>query len=135
MAVKRPPNVKALIVRVPDKAWMVPPALKLIWLPAVPREILPLETLKPVVAWRPLDNSREPEKELEPVPAEKIKPEVLKEPAVTELVTVKDLVMFKLPAKELEPVEVPTTVPLTVRLPPMEAKLPTSRLLETEELV
>ena len=84
---------------------------------------------------RLFDKFKLPEKELEPVPAEKIRPAVLKEPAVTELVAVKDLVMFKLPLKELEPVEVPTTVPLTVRLPPMEAKLVTSRLLETEELV
>ena len=44
-----------------------------------------------------------------------ILPVVLKEPAVTLLVTVNDLEMFKLPAKEEEP------VPLTRRLPPIEA--------------
>ena len=71
LPVTRPPNVKALIVKVPARVWMVPPALKLIWLPEVPREMLPLETERPEVAWTPLETSRPPLKELEAVPYER----------------------------------------------------------------
>ena len=68
--------------------------------------MLPLDTEMPVVAWRPLDVSKLPEKELEPVPEEKTWPEVLREPPVMPLVTVNDLDMFNEPENELEPVPV-----------------------------
>ena len=94
--------------------------LEMFRLPAKELELVPEErnwarVVTLPVACKPLDNSREPEKELLPVLEETKRPEELKLPAVTELVTVKDLEIFNDPAKEEEP------VPLTKRLPPILA--------------
>jgi hypothetical protein len=50
----------------------------------------------------PLDKVREPEKELEPAPVEVIWPEVLREPAVRELVIVADFNTSRDPVKDEE---------------------------------
>ncbi len=65
-AVKAPPKVKALMVSVPELACNVPPARKLSLLPP-PREISPAETERPLAAWMPKLEFKEPEKVLEPV--------------------------------------------------------------------
>ena len=55
---------------------------------------MPLETLRPVVAWRPLESSRLPEKELEPVlvlvmrPAKDKVPEMEAVPPTSRVVSV-----------------------------------------------
>ena len=54
---------------------------------------------------------REPEKELDAAPVDTSWPEVLNDPAVTELVAVNDLDMFNDPAKEEEPVPLKTALP------------------------
>ena len=54
---------------------------------------------------------REPEKELDAAPVDTSWPEVLNDPAVTELVAVNDLDMFNDPAKEEEPVPANTALP------------------------
>ena len=55
--------------------------------------------------------------------------------AVMFAVAVSDLEMFKLPEKELLPTLEDATVPLVMMLPPMDAVLVISRLLETEAFV
>ena len=58
--------------------------------------------------------------ELPLIPAPEILPSVLNEPAVTLLVAVIDLLTLREPAKELEPVEEETKLPLTLRAPKLE---------------
>ena len=60
---------------------------------------------------------RDPEKELEEPPVLFIWPEVLREPVVTELVTVSDFKILMLPEKEEEPVPDTVALPKAVMLP------------------
>jgi hypothetical protein len=111
LPVMSPPKVKALMVRVPEPAWIVPPPVKLILLPEVPNEISPLETERPVATWTPLVTSRPPAKELEPALVDKKRPPVVKlPPAWIALVAV-------IAEKELEPAPVAKTKPPVVTLP------------------
>ena len=51
------------------------------------------------------------------MPATERLPDVTKLPALTLLVTVNDLAIFKLPAKEEEPVPLPTMLPVLITRP------------------
>ena len=106
---------------------MVPPPVKAKPAPDVVKLMLP-PVERPVVAWTPLETSKPPLNELEPVFDEKKVPAVTKLAAVTFLVTVNDLEILSDPAKEEEP------VPLSTMLPPIDALFTNSKLLETDAL-
>ena len=94
-----PPRVKALIWRVPvEEITLVPPPLKV---KAEP---------EPVMVWevdlKPLEISRLPAKEEEPVPVSMMLPVLMTRLVPTIEAAVRPLVISRLPEKELEPVPV-----------------------------
>jgi hypothetical protein len=89
------------------------------------------EPMSPPAVVRLLVTVREPLNELEPViPVPMIRPPVVRLPPAW----IPRVVMFKLPAKEEEPVPLSVRLPLRTILPPIEALLVSSRLLDTEAL-